>query len=192
MHGLVLDIGGKKVRPRGTFRPPLQAVDRWEYLNIDRSTEPDYCCDAENMQVPSERFDCFLLIEVLEHVMSPGKVISEAHRVLKYGGYGYVAMPFMYPVHADPHDYQRWTSERLMMEFMQAGFSEIKIAPMGGPFSVMFDVLWTLSWRTESVLARRFWLFVLRLIKPFALLADKTMPGISSYVTTGWELTARK
>jgi SAM-dependent methyltransferase len=192
MHGRVLDIGGKKVRPRGKFRPPLQAVDHWEYLNIDRSTEPDYCCDAESMLIPSERFDCFLLIEVLEHVMSPEKVISEAHRVLKHGGHGYVAMPFMYPVHADPHDYQRWTSERLTREFVQAGFSEIKIEPMGGAFSVIFDVLWTLSWRTENVLARRLGLFVLRLIKPLALLADRVMPGMSSYVTTGWGLTARK
>ena len=45
----VLDIGGKKEKKRGEFRPPVERVGNWKYLNIDNSTNPDYCCSTENI-----------------------------------------------------------------------------------------------------------------------------------------------
>jgi hypothetical protein len=36
--GRVLDIGGKKEKKRGQFRPHLDQVEKWEYLNINPET----------------------------------------------------------------------------------------------------------------------------------------------------------
>jgi SAM-dependent methyltransferase len=86
MKGRVLDVGGIKESRRGNFRPPLDQVDGWEYLNLDETTNPDYCCSADNIPLESNSIDTVLLCEVLEHVENPDKVISEIARILKPGG----------------------------------------------------------------------------------------------------------
>lgn len=42
--------------------------------------------EAENLPYPANRFDCILCFDVLEHVFSVERVISEIYRVLKPGG----------------------------------------------------------------------------------------------------------
>lgn len=190
MSGRVLDIGGKKSNPRGQFRPP--AGTRWEYLNLDSTTTPDHLMDAECMSLPDGTFDTFLLIEVLEHVRQPDRVLSEAFRILSVGGTGFITMPFLYAIHADPHDFQRWTPEKFMIELRRAGFGDIQVKPMGGGFSVMFDVLWTMNWRAKGALSRRLGSLCLLVLKPLAMMMDRLMPGSSLYLTTGWAVIVSK
>lgn len=78
MRGYVLDIGGKKDNKRGKFRPPLQQVTSWRCVNIDASTNPDFCCSAESIPLHDESIDGFLLCEVLEHLEHPEAVLKEA------------------------------------------------------------------------------------------------------------------
>lgn len=85
-HGKVLDIGGKKGNKRGHFRPPLDKVESWEYLNIDSATNPDYLCSSDSIPVNNEMFDTVLLIEVLEHLKNPEVTLAEVSRVLKKRG----------------------------------------------------------------------------------------------------------
>jgi len=92
-YGRVLDIGGKKENKRGQFRPPLDKVENWEYLNIDETTNPDYFCSAESIPVKDETFDMVLMTEVLEHLEHPELVLAEAHRVLKKKGVLVATMP---------------------------------------------------------------------------------------------------
>lgn len=139
-HGKVLDIGGKKENKRGQFRPPLDKVETWEYLNIDETTNPDYLCSAESIPVKDETFDAVLMTEVLEHLEHPEIVLAEAYRVLKKKGVLIATMPFLYPVHADPYDFQRWTSQKLESVFEKAGFKIEHIEPMGGFFAVLYDL----------------------------------------------------
>ena len=51
MHGKVLDIGGKKDNKRGNFRPPIEKVSSWEYVNIDKITAK-YDNGVFNVSVP--------------------------------------------------------------------------------------------------------------------------------------------
>ncbi len=190
ISGRVLDIGGKKSNPRGDFRPPADAS--WEYLNLDRSTKPDYCTDAENTELPDDSYDVFLLMEVLEHVRNPDKVLAEARRMLVPGGVGIITMPFLYGVHADPCDFQRWTADKFHDELKRAGFTDIQILPMGGPFSVVFDVFWTVAWRANRLFVRRLSSVLLMLLKPLALMADRWVPEMAPYLTGGWAVTVRK
>lgn len=190
LHGRVLDIGGKKVGPRGTFRIPAHA--QCEYLNLDPATQPDYLCNAERITVQDQNFDGFLLIEVLEHLENPDIVLAEAFRILRHGGRGVATIPFMYPVHADPADMQRWTAEKFRHELERAGFTDIRIQPMGGPFSVIFDILWTMNWRSKVALLRRFGGGVLWLLKPLASLLDRLAPSMTEHITTGWGASFNK
>lgn len=190
ISGRVLDIGGKKINPRGHFRPPSGV--RWEYLNLDKSTEPDHWVDAESSNLPAAAYDVFFLIEVLEHVQNPNMVLAEAYRILVPGGHGYIAMPFLYGVHGDPGDFQRWTAEKLFQELQWVGFTDIRVMPMGGPFSVVFDVFWTIGWRTKGRLFRLLGSLLLTVLKPLALFSDKLAPEMAPYLTTGWAVTVRK
>lgn len=110
-----------KDNKRGQFRPPLDKVTTWEYLNIDGSTKPDYHCSADHIPVEDNSFDTLLLTEVLEHLEEPMDVLKECFRVLKKGGKLIATMPFLYPVHADPYDFQRWTGVRLTKNLKKSG-----------------------------------------------------------------------
>ena len=68
--------------------------------------------------------DGFLLCEVLEHTSKPENILSEAYRILKPGGSGLITMPFLFGIHADPFDYQRWTNTKLEVTLRSIGFSE--------------------------------------------------------------------
>jgi len=124
MKGRVLDVGGKSVLTRGNFVPPKEACTKWEYVNIDKNTNPDYLCEASNIPLNDLSIDCLLLCEVLEHVSNPELTIKEAFRLLNKGGTCIISMPFLYPIHADPNDYQRWTNVKINKILKDCGFSE--------------------------------------------------------------------
>lgn len=138
--GKVLDVGGAKVNKRGCFRPDLDKVQSWEYLNIDEKTCPDFLCSSENIPVQNSSYDVVLITEVLEHLEYPEQTLKEAFRVLKDGGKLILSMPFLYPVHAHPFDYQRWTPEKIKLELTKIGFAGIQIKAMGGFFAVLYDL----------------------------------------------------
>lgn len=194
--GHVLDVGGKRNNKRGGFRPPLNKVSSWKYLNVDTSTNPDYCCSAEEINIDDEVFDFVLMAEVLEHLENPSQVLAEACRVLKPSGQIIATMPFLYPIHADPYDYQRWTPERIKLEFEKVGFTILKIEPMGGFFAVIYDLLFV-SLTMASKNRNSFKNKVIRksfmpvLAKVFFWL-DSRYIYKSSRITTGYFIEAKK
>src|SRR4051794_11399533 len=107
-RGRVLDVGGKKVRKRGVFRPDTAPATSWEYLNIDPDTEPDFLAPADAIPVADDQFDSVVFTEVLQHLENPESVLAEIERVLKPGGRVVATIPYLYPVHHDPDDFQRW------------------------------------------------------------------------------------
>ena len=50
-------------------------------------------------------------------------------------------IPLLYPVHLDPQDFQRWTPEKIKLEFEQAGFVLDKIEAMGSVFTMICDLI---------------------------------------------------
>ena len=43
----------------------------------------------------------------------------------------FLTMPFLYQVHGDPNDFQRWTATKLELELKKLNFNEIEVVPMG-------------------------------------------------------------
>jgi SAM-dependent methyltransferase len=191
--GKILDLGGKKIYKRGKFLPPLNANINWFYLNNDPTTSPDYLCDAHKIPVKNEYFDCIIISELLEHVINPEEVILEAYRVLKKNGKCIITMPFLYRIHLDPVDYQRWTDLKIANICKKTGFNIISLNSMGGLFAVIND-FWHYSVirkkkRTLVSLINKL-LFIL--LSPFLRFIDNKSGYLKDGITTGWSIVVQK
>jgi SAM-dependent methyltransferase len=195
--GDVLDIGGKKENKKGEFRPPLGRCRSWRYLNVDAASKPDFLASADKIPLDGATLDWVLLSEVLEHLERPEQALAEAARVLRGGGKLALSVPFLYPVHGDPYDYQRWTPEKLRRSLGMAGFTEISVRPMGGLLSALADIFE--AWCQAHYGAGRSPPFPARLTRkllrtallPLLLRRDPGLPYADA-VTGGYFVTARK
>lgn len=123
LQGLVLDIG---------------AGDRWlesrlspdaDYVAVDYpptgrdlyGARPDVFADAARLPFADDVIDVVVCLEVIEHVRHPQRMLTEIARVLKPGGRLCLSMPFLYPIHDAPFDFQRFTRYGLAREIERAG-----------------------------------------------------------------------
>ncbi|MDR2051740.1 MAG: methyltransferase domain-containing protein [Deltaproteobacteria bacterium] len=193
-RGRVLDVGGRKGIYRGSFRPPFAQVESWEYVNINPATNPDYLASADDLPIASDSRDIVLLSEVLEHLRYPEKALAEAWRVLAPGGHVFLLAPFLYPLHADPEDYQRWLPSKYGVALGETGFEDVRIQPMGGFFAVVYDLFYAASNFSMKRPGRK--AIFLRKLLPLAnrlcLKLEKRYPDFSSFITTGYCVCARK
>ena len=141
MRGIVIDIGGEQKSQRGFFRPPEKdAVKRlWYSVNITPDASPHIYGDAHCLPLSSNSVDCVLCCEVLEHIKDPRQCCNEIWRVLKPGGAAFISVPFLFPIHADPDDYQRFTPSGL--KILTSDFVSVKIIPMGGSLGTLGELI---------------------------------------------------
>lgn len=129
-HGHVLDVGCADAWAR------TMLVD-CEYIGLDYPTtaismyrtSPDVFADGKAIPFADGSFDTVLLLEVLEHVREPDQVLREIARVLKPAGTLLLSMPFLYPLHDAPHDYQRYTEHGLRQAVSAAGLVTGELVP---------------------------------------------------------------
>ena len=198
LRGEIIDIGGKKINKRGSFRPPTDGSCNWWYINISRDASPDILGDAESIPLQDDSIDGFLLCEVLEHTSKPQNILSEAYRILKPGGSGLITMPFLFGIHADPFDYQRWTNTKLEITLRSIGFSEIELMPMGGTLYVIHDLIYTTL--VTAIQNKGFWdriickmaLKSLNFVHPLIGRIGENAPISSQRITTGWFVAVKK
>jgi len=117
----------------------IGCADRWvqrmlplgvEYIALDFPTtggamygsRPDLFADASRLPLADASFDAVVMLEVLEHLRHPRQALAEAARVLRPGGRLLLSMPFLYPIHDAPHDYQRLTVHGMIRDVEAAGF----------------------------------------------------------------------
>ena len=118
--GIVLDIGCADRRAEVNISPENN------YIGLDYpvtvtdlyNTRPDVFADAASLPFTTCSIDTVLMFDVIEHVALPGNALQEIYRVLKPGGRLLLSMPFLYPAHDEPHDYQRLTSHGLQRDLM--------------------------------------------------------------------------
>ncbi len=131
--GTLLDIG---------------AADRWvephlptgvDYVALDYPStgrdlygaRPHVFADAAHLPFCEECFEGVICLEVLEHVPDPARVMNQIARVLKPGGRAWISMPFLYPLHDAPFDFQRYTAFGLRRDVEQAGLDIVRLRKSG-------------------------------------------------------------
>ena len=195
--GAVLDVGGQKVGKRGSFHPPLSDVECWHYLNIEEKFEPDFICSADDMSlVQNDTYDFVVLTEVLEHLQNPERTLQEIHRVLKPSGKLVASMPFLYGIHGDPDDFQRWTPSKFENVMNKQGWLNVEVNHMGGFGAVFYDLYymyWGSADKGRDLLKAR----VMRklgqwIIAPVVRVLEKREGEKKRKITTGWFVTAQK
>lgn len=128
-RGIVVDIG---------------AADRWvasrlpddaHYLALDYpatserfyDSRPDIFGDASHLPIGDSRIDHVVCLQVVEHLRDPSGALCEMRRVLRPGGCAWLSIPFVYPIHNEPYDFQRYTEFGLRREAENAGFEFVSI-----------------------------------------------------------------
>jgi SAM-dependent methyltransferase len=120
---LVIDLGSGRLR----LDDSIYCVDFNDYPEVD------FVCDIRFLPFKPGTIDGFVSTGVLEHVAGAEDVVSNMVSATKPGGRGLHLVPFMFPFHASPHDYTRWTAPGLRRLF--SGFEAVRVESNSGPLS---------------------------------------------------------
>lgn len=161
LRGIVLDIGCADRR----LARRLHADARYIGLDYPATavaiyrTKPDIFGDATCLPFATGSADAVILKDVLEHVAEPMQALAEVARVLHVGGTLVLWMPFLYPIHDAPHDYQRFTSHAMERYLAKHGFSVRMCKPVLKPIeTAALLVSLALGDMLETILLRHRWL----------------------------------
>ena len=99
----------------------------------------DLVGDMGALPLQSGSLDGILCETVLEHVPDARTAFAELLRVLKPGGRVFLTLPFLWPYHASPHDYRRWTSSGVARDLL--GFEIVELGLSGGPTTTLVNVV---------------------------------------------------
>lgn len=127
LSGRALDLGGNK----DSEYHRLFTGD-FSVTTANLSSGADVVCDFERpLPIESGTYDTVLLINVLEHVFEYRQLLREAARVLRPGGAIVIVVPFLFPYHASPNDFHRYTATALSRALSSTGFESITIVALG-------------------------------------------------------------
>lgn len=135
LAGIVVDIGCADRRV-ATYLPASCSYVGVDYPRTATDlygTRPDVFADARRLPFRDASLDGIILKDVLEHVDGPGAALAECGRTLRDGGKLVLWMPFMYPVHDAPHDYQRFTRHGLEALLAGSGFEVVQATEVPKP-----------------------------------------------------------
>ncbi len=130
---VVYDVGcGEK-----PFAPFLKGKVK-AHIGVDladgfyRPDQVDIIGTAYCVPAPDGCADAVISSQVIEHLETPLVAIDEAHRLLKPGGLLFLSFPFLYPIHAPPRDYLRYTEFYLSNEIGGDRFEVVTLERIGG------------------------------------------------------------
>jgi SAM-dependent methyltransferase len=150
LKGDILDVGAGE-SPWREWLPRECA-----YCGIDIRNADDYGMskqqdviyyDGRTIPFPEASFDGAICIEVLEHVEDPEPFMAELARVLKPQSILLLTVPWSARRHHIPHDYHRFTKERLQILLERAGFQSPDIRERGNDISAIASKLVVLTIR---------------------------------------------
>ncbi len=73
------------------------------------------------------KFDLIMANQVWEHLDRPYAATRNVHRMLRKGGWFWLAVPFFIPWHGAPVDCSRWSARGLRNLLIECGFDEATI-----------------------------------------------------------------
>lgn len=99
---------------------------------IHNQKEVDVFASIEKLPFDNETFDTILCTNVMEHIEYDGQAFRELARVLKKNGTLILSVPFLYPVHEAPYDFQRYSKYGLETRIQRNGLIIKQLHPWGG------------------------------------------------------------
>lgn len=128
LRGEVLDFGGGT---KATYLPYLRGDLSIRSVNIDAEFAPTHIvAPGDPLPFANEEFDTVITFNTLEHVYDDVGALQELARVMKPGGELHVIVPFMYPVHGHPDDYNRHTPSWWGETLGRIGLSQAELTPL--------------------------------------------------------------
>ena len=105
-------------------------------LGLDLYDYPavDVVCDLYALPFRVGSLDAIVTRSVLEHVTDPEAVVQGFLRSTRVGGFGMHQVPFLFPFHASPHDYRRFTHMGLRQLFGK--WRMVEQVNSGGPVTL--------------------------------------------------------
>lgn len=159
--------------------------------DIVEEKDPDILGDLCTLDLGEEVYDIIVCSEVIEHLHSPHLAVDNMYKALKRGGTLIVTIPFMFPIHADPYDFVRYTKAGL--KNLLKMFESVEVSERNSYFEAI-DVLWVRTLYLKSdhsfILTRIIVPFVYYLKRPLTLLLTRLFP--SDAMTTGYNVLAVK
>jgi SAM-dependent methyltransferase len=188
IDGEIIDIGGSK---KSGYHELIGGNHKIITCNIDASYGADMIFDAQTTwPFKNERFDCVLLVNVLEHIFDYKKVVDESFRVLKNGGRVAGVVPFMFNVHGSPSDYFRYTKHALEKIFTNAGYKSVVVEELGsGAFGVIYHAL--IGFMRFNWMAT-FFIFICRGLDKIVSSIKPNNKMSSKYMPLGYYFEAKK
>jgi SAM-dependent methyltransferase len=144
--GSLLDIGCGEKPYKNLFKGVKDyiGIDFNNYsINKDFISEKPDCYFSDEyfntlvLPFASESFDNVVSFQVLEHHKNPHKMICEMFRVIKPNGYILLTVPFIFGIHEEPHDYQRFTKYGLAELLKEHDCEILEIKKQGSIFSTV-------------------------------------------------------
>jgi SAM-dependent methyltransferase len=149
------------------------------------ASHPDIFADAARLPLSDASVDAVVCLEVLEHLGEPQLALAEFARVLKPGGAMLFSMPFMYPIHDAPYDFQRLTEHGLRRDFDAAGFDIVDLRKTG--HAVRAAGLLLCLALIGGLYARRRWFDYLRMpLAAIGVLIVNVLATVVAWVTPDW------
>ena len=129
--------------------------------------------DAHHLPFPDNSFDACFCNTVLEHVRDPETIVKEIHRILKPKGQVIISIPFLQEIHADPDDFQRYTSFGFRNLLRKNNFQIIKQhCDYGALNTLEYLLLGSFVWRLRLSFRKNFpfgYIYILFLMGLFFL-----------------------
>jgi len=128
LNSPLLDVGCGSMPYRDLF---TQIID-YHGLEIsqrhsDFQNYATFWCDGKVIPLSNSTYQSVLCSQVLEHSANSSLTLLEINRILVVGGHLLLTMPFIWPEHEKPFDFQRFTSFGIKSHLNDAGFNIIEI-----------------------------------------------------------------
>jgi SAM-dependent methyltransferase len=106
---IVIDVGCGNHR----IDKDIICLDLFDYDAVD------VICDIDALPFKPNSVDAFVSRSVMEHLPEPAGVIRNLYLSTRPGGLGLHLIPFLFPFHASPHDFHRYTHKGLELLFKE-------------------------------------------------------------------------
>ncbi len=128
LSGEVLDFGGGET---ANYRRYLPQDLTLRSVNISEEFSPtDLVAVDDPIPFEDSRFDAVVTFNTLEHIYDDRGSLADITRVLKPGGALHIIVPWMYPVHGHPDDFNRHTPSWWAATLAGLGYEEVSLLPL--------------------------------------------------------------